>query len=573
MKASNLNVVVKSTITPTFTVTVGSLLAGDVISGVTYNFAGTGSTSYSSSSTAPTEPGTYSITPSVAVFSAGNSSNYEVTYAAGTLTISKNEITISVQNLDVAFGASVSPTYTVSRGSLLSGDAISGVTISFRGSGSTPYVLSTTAPSASGTYDLIASDPVFSTGVAAHYEITFVNGALTIQAAPVAPAPSSSTSPTTQSSPAGTTRAPARAADPTVVSTRPAAPITTPTAQSAGKVRVGGVAVNPVVEKPNGGSSVSVQVGSIQMGLSFDDGPNGKGRVDSGSAAGSSAIPELFIPAGNSSSMSGKGLFPGSTLQIWLGGNESAGTKELARIPVNADGSYDGKIVFASRPSEPPVALGRQVIQMSGFDADGNQTVVDMVINIAQGPVVPETMRADGSRPALALGEFMATSAGLEEAVEAKIKDDQSAISFAGEDWSFELGNAGVRVGGSNQAPEIRFREGGTATFSATGLMPGTTASVWFFSEPVLAGSAEVSEDGSLSIDFRVDSAFVPVGEHTLQLQGVGSDGFIVAVNWGVAVEEPSSAMDSTILWTVGVMAAIGLVAAVIVIRRRRLYS
>jgi outer membrane protein OmpA-like peptidoglycan-associated protein len=63
------------------------LLLGNVISGVTYTYAGTGSTTYGPSTTAPTAVGTYSVTPSAVAFSTGSTSSYSVTYVAGTLTI------------------------------------------------------------------------------------------------------------------------------------------------------------------------------------------------------------------------------------------------------------------------------------------------------------------------------------------------------------------------------------------------------------------------------------------------------------------------------------------------------
>ncbi len=58
----------------------------------TYTYAGTGSTTYASSTTAPTAVGTYSITPSAATlnFTTGSAANYSTpdTYVAGMLTIS-----------------------------------------------------------------------------------------------------------------------------------------------------------------------------------------------------------------------------------------------------------------------------------------------------------------------------------------------------------------------------------------------------------------------------------------------------------------------------------------------------
>lgn len=76
----------------TFTLSGLATAAGDSITAVTYNFAGTinGGSSYASSTTAPKQAGTYSITPSAPVFSSGLLSNYSaVVYAAGTLTINR----------------------------------------------------------------------------------------------------------------------------------------------------------------------------------------------------------------------------------------------------------------------------------------------------------------------------------------------------------------------------------------------------------------------------------------------------------------------------------------------------
>lgn len=65
----------------------GALVGSDAVSTVTYNYQGTGSTSYGPSPTAPTAVGTYSITPTVTALSTGLMSNYIFTGIAGTLTI------------------------------------------------------------------------------------------------------------------------------------------------------------------------------------------------------------------------------------------------------------------------------------------------------------------------------------------------------------------------------------------------------------------------------------------------------------------------------------------------------
>ena len=66
-------------------------------------------------------------------------------------------------------------------------------------------------------------------------------------------------------------------------------------------------------------------------------------------------------------------------------------------------------------------------------------------------------------------------------------------------------------------------------------------ADVWLFSDPTLVGTVDIAEDGTFTASFAVDSNVVPTGEHTLQIQGVGDDGFVRAANLGVVVEDPVS--------------------------------
>lgn len=102
--------------TPTFGVTGSALVGSDALSGATYTFAGTGSTSYGPSTTAPTAVGTYSITPSAATFSPGSASNYSIIYADGTLTISKaNQAALTFASTSATLGGST--TLSVSGGS------------------------------------------------------------------------------------------------------------------------------------------------------------------------------------------------------------------------------------------------------------------------------------------------------------------------------------------------------------------------------------------------------------------------------------------------------------------------
>ena len=82
--------------------TVSGLQSGDsaAVTGTTYTYAGTGSTTYAASTTAPTAPGTYSITPSlstVTITPTSDAANYESTidFVPGTLVITAAPPTVT----------------------------------------------------------------------------------------------------------------------------------------------------------------------------------------------------------------------------------------------------------------------------------------------------------------------------------------------------------------------------------------------------------------------------------------------------------------------------------------------
>jgi hypothetical protein len=90
--AGNISITVGGTVTPTASVTDGLKSPDTATVTATYSYAGTGSTTYAASATAPTAAGTYSITPSAATVTispATDAANYSTTYDyyPGTLTI------------------------------------------------------------------------------------------------------------------------------------------------------------------------------------------------------------------------------------------------------------------------------------------------------------------------------------------------------------------------------------------------------------------------------------------------------------------------------------------------------
>jgi hypothetical protein len=289
-----------------------------------------------------------------------------------------------------------------------------------------------------------------------------------------------------------------------------------------------------------------------------------------------SRSPELFLPRGQSAAVSGGGSYPGSFVQLWLTGN-GADSRELARIPVGPDGSFASNFALSPGSLDMPVPIGRQVLQVVGYDEQGNQTVVDMTINIGQGVPAPEPNREAGALPALAFGQSLATSGGVPAAVSVTGLPDSGTVAVEGQGWLISLTanrDNGV-VENSDGRVLIRLNQSSVGTTDGRGFLPGTLATVWLFSDPTLVSTVTVDEDGQFSAEFLVDARLIAPGEHTLQVQGVGLDGYIKAANLGVLVEQvatvTSERASSLLFWILGlILLALVVVFWFVIVRRRR---
>ena len=74
----------------------------------------------------------------------------------------------------------------------------------------------------------------------------------------------------------------------------------------------------------------------------------------------------------------------------------------------------------------------------------------------------------------------------------------------------------------------------------------------------------------------NIDPNMISVGQHTLQLQGVGEDGYVKAANMGVLVDDATVAATATgeqslnlIWWVFAAAVLVALVFFLLVARRR----
>ena len=320
-------------------------------------------------------------------------------------------------------------------------------------------------------------------------------------------------------------------------------------------------------------NSVSLRSGLFNLGLNVQP---GQGSIRQNPGGNST---ELEVRSGGSTAIAGSGVLPGSTVQVFMpmSGNDS---KEVARIPVDATGAFSGDALFGSRPTERPMPIGRHVMQIVSVDATGQQAVVEMAVNIAQPAPAPEIDRSQGQTPQLRPGQFVATNGGDPEVVTVTPQPDQKQATIQGDSWSMSVsiaGQSGVVEESDEGEVMVEFIRNESAQISGSGFMPGSRADVWLFSDPTLLGSVTIDENGEFNGEVNVDGNVVTVGEHTLQLQGVGTDGFVRSANLGVMVNdaeiaaatEEAAANFLWLLWLVGGLAAIAAAGLLWQWRRR----
>ena len=331
-------------------------------------------------------------------------------------------------------------------------------------------------------------------------------------------------------------------------------PPSQPTALVGGRV----LPVQTQVTDPN---TMNLRAGVLNIGMNVPSNQGGGVSQQGGST-------EVQVRNGGAATLNGSGLLPRSTVQVFmpLGGSNA---REIARIPVDANGSFSGDAIFGATPTEAPLPIGRHVLQMVTVDENRQQTVVEITVNIAQPPPAPELNRSTNERPTLLPGQSIATNGGVPEPVIVTPIPDQKQATIQGDGWSMavQADGDGAVAPGEGGAVVTFVRDQG-AVVSGEGFMPGTRADVWLFSDPTLLGTVQIDANGEFNGTVNIDGNVVTVGEHTLQLQGVGEDGLVRAANLGVTVadEAPALTQESSgslfWLWMLVLLGVVSVAAA-----------
>ena len=345
----------------------------------------------------------------------------------------------------------------------------------------------------------------------------------------------------------------------------------TPPGVSTGSV--GGVPVVPTPARPNAGAA-EFRAGNVQT------------RVDvavagAGSVGGTGDAPVLRAVRDRVATIAGGGMRSGGVAEVWLP-LPDGGSRQVALLPIGADGTFDGALPFTGElDGRGPLPIGDRTIQLFGVDVDGQLTVINFGVRIEQpGPLAPEPERTPGAPPTLAPGQSLATVAGVPTAVTVTPVPDARSTRIEGDGWLMDIDVPTGTVRDEGGAPIIEIARGDDSVVRGTGFMPGTRAYVWLMSDPTFLGEVAVGADGTFAGDVPI--ADITTGQHTLQLSGVGTDGYVRAANLGVLVTDgmprPTGVPagegpvgDGTSLVGLLVLAAgVGLVGVAVSSRRRR---
>lgn len=342
-----------------------------------------------------------------------------------------------------------------------------------------------------------------------------------------------------------------------------------PTPPANASARVNGVPtqIQSLVTDPN---NLSLRAGVFNIGINVQ---SNQGLV----REGANGETEIQVRKGGVAGFEGTGLAPRTFIQVFMP-LQGANAKEVARIPVDEAGSFSGEALFQTGLQDAPLPIGRQVLQMVMVDERGRQTVVELAVNIVQPAPAPEINRENGQTPRLSPGQSLATNAGVPEVVNLTLIPSEKQAIIDGDGWSMgvapdSVGSSVVETDDGSVLLELVRDE--TATVSGFGFMPGTRADVWLFSDPTLLGTVEIDENGAFNGTVSIEGQVIAVGEHTLQLQGVGEDGYVRAANLGVLVNDaksPASTDEAAggLLWWLLALFAILTAAFLMYARARR---
>ena len=220
-------------------------------------------------------------------------------------------------------------------------------------------------------------------------------------------------------------------------------------------------------------------------------------------------------------------------------------------------------------PTTAPRTVTEPTTPSGATPASAPTTTTTTTTTVPVDPTQPQ-MGDDGLPLDLSAGEATAVVRGQSVDVTVERVNDTIVLSLPN--------NVKVSIGRFDPLGEsvavaadgvLRMYRDETVDVQVTGFVPGTTYTVFMFSEPVELARGEADAEGAVVDSVRVP-ADVDQGEHTLQVNGVGPGGEIVSLSMGFEVvdREDNTAVVVTAMTAAILLALLG--GRPIFVRRRR---
>jgi len=291
------------------------------------------------------------------------------------------------------------------------------------------------------------------------------------------------------------------------------------------KATVGGEGV-PTTAEPNDGGGTTVRAGSIEVdftpsGSTGGDNANPGGPDQTGELPGQQPG-DLPLGGGGQTTVAGGGLGPNAPVTIWFPGADGEGVA-LAQTAAGPNGEFSTEIDTNGNGVTLPI--GRSVIQVTSFDADGNLVVIDVPVVIVQPAPAPQ----------------MDLSTESDDGIQISVDEPTRSVNYFADSWSLAITTEteADSVVGSGEQFSVTMTTGSVVSLTGTGFLAGTRVDIWMFSEPVLLGTFEVDDQGAMRAAVEITAAQIAPGDHTLQIQKVVEDGFIETTNLTVSIIPP----------------------------------
>ena len=192
------------------------------------------------------------------------------------------------------------------------------------------------------------------------------------------------------------------------------------------------------------------------------------------------------------------------------------------------------------RPVLGPIVLLEQREATPNVRYSAANPIPDQLIDILARPLAYEVGQGNGALilPALLPSESLAYENGSPVQIQLVRTDQDNGYLLIGDGWQVAL-----EAADSSGAP-LRIDDSGNIVlntdrfvqFSGSGFAPGSIVKVWLFSDPAEISEVIADASGNFVGEAQLPEG-IPVGQHTVQLNGLTKDGQLRSVSLGVVVE------------------------------------